>query len=117
MKYLFIVLLLGGGYWYYSNHMTEKETDQTILAKIQQNGFAPAEDVKKQANVIATFMCNDPQVQNELGSSVEACLKRYNEFKEMCEKSIFPDPSAKITRIEDSKALMTRYTKCIIKDF
>lgn len=116
MKSLIVILLLAGGcYWLYTNKSTQKEFGGNFAEELKERKSVPIEKIKNQSNKLVTYICEDSVFQESIGSSVDACMKRYAEFKELCEKSIFPDPTLEVKSLDEIKAYVSRYRKCIIK--
>lgn len=113
MKYLVIVLLLAGGYWFYTEKYGKPESPgENLIAQLQAGQPVSMQQAKIKANEIVTFICNDANQQAELHSSTAECMGKYAERKATCEQNIFPDSAPSIRTEEELKDQLKRFLSC-----
>ena len=115
MKYLILVLIIAGGYYYYQNN-SPLDIDVTdyasLLSKVEKTNVTLAEVILG-ANKLAGYFCNDSDFQTSGASSVQACLKRFDEFKVMCEERVFESAAAVFKSKNEFIPYVKRYRKCV----
>lgn len=114
MKYLIVIIMAVGGYYAYTNHMTENapiDSYQALLKKVEKTEVT-LQEVKTGSNMLTDFLCNDAEFQKSGGSSVSACLNKLNNYREMCESRIFDTAPATFTSKDQVIAIAKRYAAC-----
>ena len=114
MKYLVLIVLVAGGYWSYQNGYIIDESNMTISEAISKVGHVKASRVLAETSKMVDSICADEQVLRQWGSSSSACFERVSKFKDMCTRRILPNLEANIVSDEQAKALMSRYSKCVL---
>lgn len=98
MKYIFIIGLLAGGYYFYTNNQQSQvqiTSYQSVLQKADADEVSQ-DEVKKGALLLAAQFCNDSYFQESGGSSTSACLGKLESRTSHCNNSVFsnaPDTS------------------------
>lgn len=91
MKYVFIIGLLAGGYYFYTNNQ-QSEAQVTSYQGLLQKADADEvtqDEVKKGALLLATQFCNDSYFQESGGSSTNVCLSKLESRTSRCNDTIF----------------------------
>lgn len=113
MKYLFIMVLIAGGYYFTQIKETSNfETWNQVLDKVQAEG-ASNDDVKFGANLLAKFFCEDKYFQEEIGSTVESCNNTYLLAQKSCETLVFSNAPDLFSSKESAIEIAKEYTTCV----
>lgn len=114
MKYVFIVLILAGGYYFYTQYQQTKPKADSINGLIDSGQPVLASYIFEKADNLAVFTCNDASYQQALNSNVSKCNEHYSKVKAECKNTVFPDLNKKITDKTEANSLMKKYVQCAI---
>lgn len=113
MKYLVIVLLLAGGYWFYTEkYVKQNSAGENLIAQLKEGKPISIQQAKIKANEIVAFLCNEPDLQAEVHSSPAECSGKYMERKASCEQRIYPESAQPIKSEEELMAYLKRFREC-----
>jgi len=115
MKYLIILALAAGGYFYFSkleskNH--EVKDWSSLVNSVEREG-ASLPQVKRGVHLLAQRLCNDASFQKSGGSSVVSCNESFKKLSVMCENRIFNNAPSKYESKSEVAALGKRFASCV----
>lgn len=112
MKYLILIVLIAGGYYFTQIDRTSHiKSWSQVLDKVDAGG-ASIQDVKVGVDLIAQSICSDAAFQEEVGETVESCITSYLLVKKGCEANVFDDVTSKFSSRERVKKIAKAYTDC-----
>jgi len=115
MKYLIILALAAGGYFYFSNQqdsIPEVKSWHTLVNNVENEGVYSTQ-VRQGVYILAQRFCNDASFQNSGGSSISSCKKSLNNLGQMCEDRIFKNAPSKYNSKSEVASLGKRFASCV----
>ncbi|WP_441003692.1 hypothetical protein [Pseudocolwellia agarivorans] len=116
MKYLLIIIVCAGAYYFYSNKAliqpSTNDLEYTELIKHLKTKNVKASVLLNSAHKFAVDGCNDSEWLKIRGSNPKACNDRLNSFKDICAERIFPDLDVVIDGYEAANKMLSRYSEC-----
>jgi len=116
MKYLLLILIGLGGYYFYSKEVNSTPeinslTYNELIAKLDKIEVK-ASELLEAANQFADEGCSDKEWLKLRGTDKQSCLDKLNAFKGMCAERIFPDLSKTYSGKGVASNLLGRYSSC-----
>lgn len=114
MKYLVLIILAAGAYYWYSNSQNVEIVVKSYpdLLKKAEAQSVNLNEVKEGAYLLAEFFCNDEEFQKSGRSSVQACMSRLNKWKDPCISRVFDEAPEIFTDKAEVVSYAKRYAAC-----
>ncbi|MBU2881382.1 hypothetical protein KO525_03700 [Psychrosphaera sp. B3R10] len=116
MKYLLIVVICAGAYYFYSNKASiqpsTNDLEYTELIKHLKTNNVKTSVLLSSAYKFAVDGCNDNEWLKIKGSNTQACNDRLNSFKDICAERIFPDMDIIVDGYDTANKMLKRYSEC-----
>lgn len=116
MKYLLVLILAGGGCYFYMNKINfgSLNAEEGLQNLIEKNGYVSAERILDNSHDVVMFTCKDDEILKTWKSSRKECLERISNFQGMCQERIFPDLKKQISSLKVASKLYLRYVDCLL---
>lgn len=115
MKFLFLIAVIYGAYYFYTNNKVESievNNGKELFKKLKTSPVTK-EDIINSASFTALKLCDDETFQNPVGHTPSSCRKRFNSFKDMCVERIFISDHQQYSQNDGVKGLYKRFIKCV----